>query len=382
MQPPDYKKLQVQRFIKALREQEKLNPPDSFFLSANWLEPYVQAWETEEFREIFCAQLGSAEQTIFAAISQNRSKSKLGTRYISIALNQAYLPKINDINIEQGGFAGTSRSNLGPGLNALLEYLFEDPSWHELKLNALLSSQDSVVLDAAKKYNLNAIQTYNSTSYYIKFDEIRAKHNGDYLTSRSANTRQQIRRSLKLLETEFGKVMLKHPADLSEAHSWLDDLNEMHRARWNTDSESSGFMKPAFVKFHHDILNTYFESNVVKIVRVTAGATTLGINMYYIFQDGACFTFGGVNYAIDPKTRPGIVTHYLAINDFLKKDYKIYDFLEGRHRYKESLCTHTEENHGWALQRKRLDLVLENKLRNAKRKVRSLASKFKQQAVK
>jgi hypothetical protein len=361
-------------FVNAIRIQEKAHSPDSFFLSADWLGAYVRGWEKEELRELFSAKLGESKPCVYAALAQVNAKSKLGTSYLSVAVNQACLPKLNDINIEQGGFAGILRTDIEPGLVALITHLNQDRDWQELKLNAICSSQTDTILRVAKRFGLQAIQTYESTSYWVRLDILRDSFKGDYVSSRSANTRQQIRRSIKLLESQHGSLAINHPTSVAQAHAWLNELIEMHTKRWNTDTESSGFMKSSFVDFHHSILDSFFDREIVKITKVTAGKTVIGINMYYCFKSGAYFTFGGVNYEIDSKTRPGIVTHVLSVNDFLANGYDIYDFLEGQHRYKESLCTHSTGNNGWALRRKRLDLVLENQFRRIKRRLKSLTS--------
>jgi hypothetical protein len=327
------------------------------------------AWEKEEFKEIFSTPTKNGEHLIHAVLSKTSAKSKFGTSFVSTALNQACLPKLNDINIEQGGFIGAPRVDIEQSLRALLKHLSADKTWSELKLNAICSSQKKIILELSKQFNLQAIQTYSSTSYWVKFDEIRSLYSGDFLRSRSSNTRQQIRRSMKMLQTQYGEVSLHHPNSALEAKQWLDELIDMHRKRWNTDTSSSGFMKPSFAKFHQDMVTKYFSSNIVEVIKVTAGNTLLGINVYYTFNNAAHFIFGGVNYDIDAKARPGIITHVLAVDDYLKRDYSKYDFLEGEHRYKQSLCTHTEVNHGWLLQRRRIDLIIENAFRKMKRKI-------------
>jgi hypothetical protein len=366
---PKTSRLQIENFIQQLREQEKTCAPDSFFLSSNWLEPYLLAWEAEEFKEIFSIPADSGKHLIHAVLSQTVTKSKFGTSFVSTALNQACLPKLSDINIEQGGFVGASRVDIQQSLQALLNHLSVDNTWSELKLNAICSSQKNIILQLSEQFNLQAIQTYSSTSYWVKFDEIRNLYSGDFLRSRSPNTRQQIRRSMKILQTQYGDVSLHHPTSALEAKQWLDELIEMHRKRWNTETSSSGFMKSSFAKFHQDMVTKYFSNNIVEVIKVVAGKTPLGINVYYTFNNAAHFIFGGVNYDIDTKARPGIITHLLAVNDYLKRDYSKYDFLEGEHRYKQSLCTHTEVNHGWLLQRRRIDLIVENALRKIKRKI-------------
>jgi len=68
--------------------------------------------------------------------------------------------------------------------------------------------------------------------------------------------------------------------------------------------------------------------------------------------------------------RPGLVCHYLAVMHNLKTDNRIYDFLAGPQRYKQSLGTGDVNMYWIALQKPRLMFTVERLLKRLKHMIR------------
>jgi CelD/BcsL family acetyltransferase involved in cellulose biosynthesis len=77
-----------------------------------------------------------------------------------------------------------------------------------------------------------------------------------------------------------------------------------------------------------------------------------------------------LKYAEDAKLRPGLVCHYLAVMHNVETGNRIYDFLAGPQRYKQSLGSASVEMYWFALQRPRLGFAVERFLKRLKHRIR------------
>src|SRR6478736_5083693 len=89
-------------------------------------------------------------------------------------------------------------------------------------------------------------------SWRIDLAAIRAagKHHLDCL---SANTRQQIRRSMRLYEKR-GRLDIARARDVPEALSFLDGLTALHQSYWIGRGEPGGFSYPFFENFQRRLI--------------------------------------------------------------------------------------------------------------------------------
>jgi CelD/BcsL family acetyltransferase involved in cellulose biosynthesis len=71
----------------------------------------------------------------------------------------------------------------------------------------------------------------------------------------------------------------------------------------------------------------------------------------------------------DRRERPGIVTHALAIRHAFQSGARVYDFMAGRNRLKESFSTHCEPMLWQVVQQPRLAFRLEHLARRFKHAV-------------
>ena len=171
----------------------------------------------------------------------------------------------------------------------------------------------------------------------VRLDEIRAAGTG-YLGTRSANTRYQIRRSLKRY-AGAGALALERAATVAEAHAWLDALMDLHGATWRARGEPGAFAHPFMLRFHRALIERAQPRGEVDLLRASAGGTPFGY-LYNLRRDGCVYTYqSGLDYAaFGPHTKPGLTCHYLAIERALGLGDHTYDFLAGTDRYKRSLA--------------------------------------------
>ena len=159
----------------------------------------------------------------------------------------------------------------------------------------------------------------------------------DPLDGFSANTRQQLRRSLRAWE-EIGPLTLK-VAPPDQADDYLDALAGFHQRYWTGRNKPGAFAEPFFGRFHHTLLKRASDRQSIDVIRVSAGDRVAGY-LYNFVHDGWVAAYqSGFDFSPDAdRLRPGLVCHLMAIRHYAQAGMRRYDFLGGEARYKRSLA--------------------------------------------
>ena len=154
----------------------------------------------------------------------------------------------------------------------------------------------------------------------------------------SANTRQQLRRSLRAWE-EIGPLRLEFATAPEEADAWLDALADLHQRYWVSRGKAGAFAEPFFGRFHHALIRRAAAGQSIDLIRVSAGDRIVGY-LYNFVHDGWVAAYqSGFDFGADAdRLRPGMVCHLLAIEHYRRSGLRLYDFLGGEARYKRSLA--------------------------------------------
>ncbi|MDB5394173.1 MAG: family N-acetyltransferase [Rhodospirillales bacterium] len=154
----------------------------------------------------------------------------------------------------------------------------------------------------------------------------------------SANTRQQIRRSLRAWE-EIGPLRLEIAATHGAADAFLDALKDLHQRYWVSRGKPGAFAEPFFGHFHHGLIRRPSDAQSVDLIRVSAGEQTVGY-LYNLVHDGwvAAYQSGFDFRPNADRLRPGLVCHLMAIEHYRRAGAHRYDFLGGEARYKRSFA--------------------------------------------
>ena len=164
------------------------------------------------------------------------------------------------------------------------------------------------------------------------------------LATLSANARAQLRRALRL----YGPGLAIEPATTeAEALSYLARLVPLHRAAWAARGQPGAFEDPAILSFHEALIRTGFARGEIQLSRIATRDRELGY-LYNFQHGGRVLSYqSGFAAEIDPRLKPGLVCHLLAIGQARDAGYAIYDFLAGAQRYKTTLAPHYSETLHW-----------------------------------
>ncbi|WP_338663923.1 GNAT family N-acetyltransferase [Pararoseomonas sp. SCSIO 73927] len=161
---------------------------------------------------------------------------------------------------------------------------------------------------------------------------------GDYLATRSANTRQQLRRSARALEKR-GPLRLDRAADAGEALQWFERLRALHGETWKARGLPGAFATPFLLRFHRALIAAAAERGELDMLRVTAGGAEVGY--LYNFRLGgrvSAYQSGLVAGEAGSPEKPGLTCHAMAVERALEAGDAVYDFLAGDAQYKRSLA--------------------------------------------
>ncbi len=196
----------------------------------------------------------------------------------------------------------------------------------------VLSGTDPALAQAAGG---RALRSQIRSAPYVDLAAIRAAGSG-YLSSRSANTRQQIARSLR----RYGDAALARAETPAQALSWLDELIALHAATWQRRGKPGAFAEPFVRRFHATLVVRAMEDGQLDLLRIASAGEVIGL-LYNFRVGGRLFAYqSGLSHRPDaPQLKPGLTCHTLAIEQALASGADGYDFLGGDDRYKQSLAT-------------------------------------------
>ena len=160
-----------------------------------------------------------------------------------------------------------------------------------------------------------------------------------WLATRSANTRQQLRRS----DRGFGAITVRRAATLAEASAFLEALARLHQATWTARGRPGAFANPEFLRFHRDLLARAVPRGEAELLRIDGTCATVGYLYNFVFGARVHTYQSGFDYAAAGKHgKPGLTCHHAAILRAAADGAAVYDFLAGTDRTKLSLATGTQ----------------------------------------
>ena len=344
-----------------------------FFLTPSWFQPYLEEWSPKNYWGLATIVEQGGEYAAF--LSEGIQHSRLGLKYKSIGFNEATDPLVQNLTVEFNGFlplqSKSSGTSLAPPIfercfSTFLKGICLNVSWDELRLSGLDTTDAKDAAAIAKRSGLISTVVNERLTYSVDLELIRNRFNSDYISSRSSNTRAQLRKSKRAIENTLGLIRIESAPSLECAQSWLTDLGVLHANQWNTSAAIEGFNNPRFVDFHRKALTRMWPEGKAYILRISAGNAHLAYLHYFVVDRRAYFNMSGINYKERGAAQPGLIAHWLAIDFFMQKQLKIYDFMAGTYRYKESLSTHSFAQKHILIRRRRWFFILEDVLRNLK----------------
>ena len=271
----------------------------------------------------------------------------------------------DDITIEHNGLLVT-RDGAEHIQQAMLSFICSPQlGWDQVHLPGLSSVPplaDFVALNVALRHE-------SETGYSVDLAGIRGRGT-DYLGQLSRNTRSQIRRSIKTYAA-LGPVEVTAARDAQEALLFLGRLKAFHQRTWTARGAAGAFANPLFEAFHVQLIDRGFPCGQVQLLRIHAGEHDIGYLYNFVYKSRVSCYQSGFNYElVEKNSRPGLVSHALAIQHCADLGNDVYDFLAGDARYKGQLASDTYQMMSLSFLRNTHSLRVQDKWREFKKKLR------------
>jgi CelD/BcsL family acetyltransferase involved in cellulose biosynthesis len=192
----------------------------------------------------------------------------------------------------------------------------------------------------------------------------------------SPNTRQQVRRSLRL----FGgreQVRLEEAHSGAHAQELLDEMAALHQASWQERGQPGVLGAGPLLSFLRRLVEAG-HPHTVQLLRLSdGGGRTLGISLNLLDSTTVYYYQSGLRCLSDPRLKPGLCLHLLAMERHLHAGRLRYDFMATDRRYKRSLANE-ERTLVWAAlgRRRRVRLAAERIAVSLVALVRTLYPRF------
>lgn len=282
-------------------------------------------------------------------------------------LNETGDARYDQLTVEYNGILGDQRSAESVAREVLAWLADHAGGWDELYLSGIDQATSTQWEPIARERGLNVWVRDRKRSDFVNLDSVR-RSGGDYIATLSRNTRYQIRRALKLYEGQ-GPVSVEAASTPAEALGYFEALKRLHQTYWVGRGQPGSFANPFFEQFHRALIEDRFAEEEVQLLRLAAGDAEIGY-LYNFVKDGRVYAYqSGFDYRPDAKLKPGLVSHYLAIEYNMGKSHNIYDFMAGEGQHKQSLSSDSTELTWLVLQRDRPKYRLERALRRAKNRL-------------
>ena len=311
----------------------------SFFQGWTW----VGCLAAERFDRPLLLEARQQGRTIALALFNHRP----GLLHDSLLLQETGDPRWDLLFIEYNGILtefGTKPELISDCFNAVLAHNTTDARRGMLGRRLVVSGIDTSQLSACEAVGA-VTRRRDRTVPILDLTMLRRDGRG-HLDALSANTRAQLRRSLRLYE-RAGPLRIAQAEQAAQAHAYLDALAELHQVSWRIRGEPGAFATPEFARFHHALIDRALPRGELELLRISAGPTVIGYLYNFQYRGRILAYQSGFDYSTaDRHQKPGLTCHHLAIERNLAERRDAYDFLAGGDRYKRSLAS-TEVMLSW-----------------------------------
>ena len=335
----------------------------SFFLTWDWMGRWLAEIEGPTY-VLACRQGGR-----IVALALLRRVAYRRHRVLPVAallLHQVGDHGIDIITVEYNGFLA-DRAVADAVTHAGLAFLQRPEAeaalggrWDEMHFGGVTGDFETLVGDTG----LMPWLISRKPSWAVDLDAVR-QSGRSYLDMIGTSTRYQIRRSLRLYEKR-GPLTARRATTQDEIDQFYREMQDLHQRYWISRGAPGSYAYPFYERFHHALLRDCVPKGTVELVRVAAGPSVIGYVYNFICRGWVCAYHTGFAYETDPKLKPGLVSHYLCIEQHLREGARLYDFMAGDNRYKANLGTPGPELLHLVLQRPVAKLRAEQALRRLK----------------
>jgi CelD/BcsL family acetyltransferase involved in cellulose biosynthesis len=331
----------------------------SFFTSWHWIGTLLSALPPAS-RPTLLRGSADGSTVALALLGANETRRRLGlVRSRGLYLNETGDPRFDALTIEHNGILAAAEWELVIWEELIGWFASLRDAADELHIGG---SQRRLPETALGRWGLRCHET-SLPCYSVDLCGLEAS-DGELFPVLSANARRQLRRALRYFE-RVGVLCLAEAKTEAEALAYFNGLKELHCMSWERRGRPHAFSGGFFEPFHRLLIERSFAEGGTQLLRACAGERVLGY-LYNLRLGNRIYAYQSGFDDADRRERPGIVSHFLAIRHAFRSGARVYDFMAGRNRLKESFSTRCEPMLWQVVQQPRLAFRLEHLARRFK----------------
>ena len=355
--------------LAAWSDLEQRSAP-SFFQSTHWIRCWLESLPSSIVPQVMEIRDGTDIVGLGVFVYRRVRRRKIFV-VNEFHLTATGIPELDSVYVEYNGFL-FDRNVTSSATTAALNFFKNDSrGWDEIHFPGITKKSKERLMRSAIELDHFAIEARNKHSYYINLNNIR-RSGGSYIDNLSRNTRYQIRKALRQSES-ISEIRLDTAQNVDEALGYMIELAKYHQSYWESQGQRGAFSIAFFRDFHSSLIRSAFHDGHIQLIKISRSDDTVGY-LYNFIMGGTVYAYqSGFNYDLDWLSKPGLVSHFLAINYNLETSASIYDFMAGYNQLKRSLSTHSGELTWLTLQRHCVKLRTERTLIELKDRMKVIA---------
>lgn len=305
-------------------------PTSSIFVHADWMETWLDTFSELVNPAICLFEVGGRPVGCCLLVEAERRVGPILTR--QLFLNSSGESEEHSVFLEYNellavpGFERMVAQQLAGYVRGL--------KWEYLQLDGAVRSEAMQTLQA--ELGGYRQEGRRRDCYYVDLEEIRTQ-GGVYEQVLSHHSRSLMRRSVRRYESTYGKIRVEEAATVEEGWRMLADLADRHQATWQSRGQAGAFHSAKCVQFHMNLIERLIPQGKAQLLRISAGPRVIGLVYSLVYRGQVRCYQGGFTREEHHRLKPGMTSHYYAVQHNLKKGMSEYDFMAGDYRSKESM---------------------------------------------
>lgn len=307
----------------------------SFFTGWTWVGAWLESYAVRP--ELLSVTDDNGQDIALALVGHAMAPRLLG-RTATLSLNQSGDASADRAFVEYNDLL-TAAGSEEAAVQAALAAIDRRHDWRALRLSGIAPGSPLLALPHRRAVRVDA-----SPVYQVDLEAVRRAQDG-YLSLLSANTRSQIRRSMK--DRGGALPMVTRAASEADVAGWVGEMRALNSGR----HADNAWDDPAFCRFVTALALRGLGNGEVEMLRLADGAGCLGLLVNFVYRGQAMNYQSAFVAPASPKDKPGLLCHSAAVADYAARGLSLYSLLAGKDRYKASLATREESLEWWVLER-------------------------------
>jgi len=320
--------------------EAKAEGAHSFFLRWTWIGSWLGALREagKALPQLLVVEAADGSDAALALIGRGEARRKLG-KLPALWLNEAGDRDGDRPFIEYNGVLCATGQEPAV-VHSFCAAMAGQSDWKVLHLSGLPFGSPLIDVPGVRRRVLRDA----SPVYHVDLRQVWGC-GGDYLSLLSANSRNQIRRSVK---EEGGAPRTEVAGDAATALRWLDEIVRLGSGR----RANNAWDNALFVDFARRITLAGLADGSVELLRIAnVEEEAIGYLLNFLWAGRAMNYQSAFAVPRTPKSKPGLMAHAAAVDRYQARGLDVYSLLAGKDQYKQSLSTGAEMLEWWTLER-------------------------------